>query len=174
MTETRAAVRAHVVATPGVHFNALVRALDAATGQVQYHVTRLERDGAIVSERHHGRTHYFEPGYDAFERTAVALLRRETARDVLAHLLDSDDATATAGEAADAIGVARSTLSYHVDRLVDAGLVERRRPDRRVHLRAARPERTAALLAVVDPSLRDRLVDRFTRLMDGLLADAGD
>lgn len=172
MTEARAAIRAHVAATPGVHFNALVRAVDAAPGQVQYHVRRLERDGDVVSERHHGRTHYFEPGFDDWERTAVSLLRRETARDVMAHLLAEDGAAADA--TAEAVGVARSTLSYHVERLVDAGLIERRRPDRRVHLDPARPEETATLLVTVEPSLRDRLVDRFTRLIDGVLPDARD
>lgn len=172
MTATRQRIREYVAANPGVHFNALARALDIAPGQVQHHVRRLERADDIVADSKYGRTHYFEPGYDEWERSAVALLRRETARDVVTHVLAQGGADAEA--TADAVGIARSTLSYHVDRLTDADVVERRQTDGRVRLVPTRPAETAALLVTVDPSLRDRLVDRFTRLVDGLLAEAGE
>ena len=173
VTERGDAARGRIVervrADPGVHFNALVRGLDMAPGQVQYHLRRLLGD-RLVAEDCYGRTHYYPPSFDAWERRALALLRRETSADVVSVLLESGETPAT--EVAERVGIARSTLSWHLDRLVDVGLVtERRDPRGRVVLELGRPERTARLLRRARPTLPDRLVDRFTRLVDSLLGE---
>jgi predicted ArsR family transcriptional regulator len=166
---TRERLRAHVEAHPGVHVNALGRELDLATGQVQYHLRRLCERGAVVADEQYGRTHCFPPGYTEQERRTLALARRETARELLLVLLERE--TATAGELADRLGIAPSTVSYHTDRLVEAGVLERRRGERgRVRFSLADPETTLHLLASIRPSLPDRLLDRFTRLVDDLLS----
>jgi predicted transcriptional regulator len=173
VTERGEATRRRIVERvrddPGVHFNALVRGLDMAPGQVQYHLKRL-LDDRVVAEDCYGRTHYYPPSFDAWERRALALLRRETSADVVGILLESGAVPAT--EVAERVGIARSTLSWHVERLVGVGLVEERRDARgRVVLALAHPERTARLLRRARPTLPGRLVDRFTRLVDALLGE---
>ncbi|MFB6107647.1 MAG: winged helix-turn-helix transcriptional regulator [Haloplanus sp.] len=168
MSETRARIERHVRDHPGVHFNELVRSLDLAPGQVQYHVRRLLDREDVARERLYGRTHYYPPAFDAWERGTLALVRRETARDVLGYLLERGDAPP--GEVADALGVARSTLEWHLDHLVERDVVEKERDaDGRVTLTLVRPEATRDLLGAVSPSLPDQFVDRFTRLVDDLL-----
>lgn len=164
MTDTRERIAAHVEANPGVHFSELVRDLDLAPGQVQYHLRQLDLTAADLF----GRTHYFPPNYDAFDRRVVAAARRETARDVLVTLLErGPTAPATV---ADDLDIARSTLEWHLDRLVEVGLVHKSRDERgRVTLALARPDETLELLETVDPGLAERLVDRFGRLLDELL-----
>ena len=44
-TDTRERIAAHVEHNPGVHFSELVRDLDLAPGQVQYHLRRLDASG---------------------------------------------------------------------------------------------------------------------------------
>jgi predicted transcriptional regulator len=163
VSATRERIAAQVRRDPGVHFNELVRALDLAPGQVQYHLKRLD----VVADDRYGQTHYFPEGYDDWERGAIALLRRETAADVVSVLME--DGPLGASETAERAGIARSTLSWHLDRLVESGLVEKRHDRGRVVLALAAPERTARLLDRAQPSLPDRLVDRFTRLIDLLL-----
>jgi predicted transcriptional regulator len=163
MSDVREAVRRHVQSHPGVHFNQLARELDIATGQAQYHLRRLGDD--VVTETLRGRTHYFPTEYDAWQRRALALLRRETARAIIAHALETDE-PAAADLAAD-LDVARSTVSWHVSTLVETGVAEKCYDSQgRVHVRLTRPEETRRLLGEVSPSLPDRLVDRFTRLVD--------
>ncbi|GAB3677066.1 winged helix-turn-helix transcriptional regulator [Halopiger thermotolerans] len=171
MTDTRRTIRAHVQSNAGIHFNELVRESEFAPGQIQYHVRRLLDEDALVREEFYGRTHYYPPEYDEWERAALALFRRETTRDIVVHLIDEEPAAPEA--VADALDIARSTLEYHLDRLVEHGIVEKRYDDRnRVTLELAAPERTGELLAAVEPTVPDRLVDRFTRLVDELLEDA--
>ncbi len=170
MTETRTRIRQCVQSRPGIHFNDLVRESDIAPGQVQYHLRSLLTDDRLVSEQLYGKTHYYAPEYDEWERSALALLRRETARDVLITLLERD--TARPATLADDLGIARSTLEWHVSHLVEQNLVEKHHDVRnRVTLKPTCPEETARLLATVSPSFPERMVDRFTRLVDHLLAE---
>lgn len=170
MTYQRNRIHDHVVAYPGTHFNEITRSLDLAPGQVQYHLRKLTNQGRVVEERLHGQTHYYPPAFDDWERGALALLRRETARDVLFYLLESgpsDPATT-----ADAVGIARSTLEWHLGNLTDKNVVEKRRDSHnRVTLVLVRPVETAALIDEITPSLPERMVDRFTRLVDDVLLE---
>ncbi|MGM0591301.1 MAG: winged helix-turn-helix transcriptional regulator [Halobacteriota archaeon] len=170
MNRTRTRIANHVNAYPGVHFNELVRALDLAPGQVQHHIRRLIADDAAVSVHLYGRTHYYPPSFDPWEQATLALFRRETTRDVLGYLLKHE--SARPAEVADELGVARSTLEWHLDHLVEQDIVRKERNlHNHVTLVLARPEETAELLAEVSPSLPERFVDRFSRLVDSLLAE---
>lgn len=168
MSATRETIVAHVTKHPGVHFNGVVRDLDLAPGQVQYHVRRLRRDNALAAGDYYGRTHYFPPELGEWERGAFALAHRETARDVLYSLLD--DGPSRPADVAQRVGVARSTLEHHLDHLVECGVVEKRRDSRnRVTLVLTRPDDTVCVLETIRPSAPERFVDRFERLVDGLL-----
>jgi predicted transcriptional regulator len=170
VTAQRDRIRRYVATHPGVHFNELTRQLDLATGQVQYHLRKLRGAGDVVAEPLYGRTHYYPPEYEEWERGAIAVLHRETARDVLCYLID-EGPSAPDRVAAD-LDIARSTLEWHLDHLTERGLVEKRRDDRhRVTLTLARPDETARMLREIEPSLPERLVDRFDRLLDNLVAD---
>ncbi|ESP88034.1 winged helix-turn-helix transcriptional regulator [Candidatus Halobonum tyrrellensis] len=166
--ETRERIARFVDDHPGLHFNELVRRLDLAPGQAQYHLRRLCGDDRVVSEAVSGRTHYFTPEYDPVERRRVALFRREVARDICLELLDGGPARPA--DVADRVGVARSTLEWHLDGLVAEDVVCKRRDDRnRVTLELADEAATARTLRAIRPSIPDRFLDRFTRLVDSLL-----
>ena len=125
MTETRDRIATHVSTHPGVHFNELVEVLDLAPGQVQYHIRRLLDHDVLAREELYGRTHYFPPEYDEWERGALALIRRETARDILAYLIEHGPIPP--GSVADELNIARSTVEWHLDHFVEQDVVEKRR-----------------------------------------------
>jgi len=168
MSTVRERVHEHVATNPGLHFSAIKDDLDIATGQAQYHLRKLDRAGDIIADEIRGRTHYYDTSYDPWERRILAFARRETARALLAHLLA--DGSLAAADLADRLDVSRSTVAWHVSSLAEAGVVEKSYGDRgQVVVDAVRPAETRRLLAEVTPSLADRLVDRFTRLVDGEL-----
>ncbi|ADQ65624.1 hypothetical protein C499_08352 [Halogeometricum borinquense DSM 11551] len=149
MTDTRIQIRTYVDSHPGIHFNGLVRSLDLAPGQVQHHVRRLIDSDRLVREEFYGRTHYYPPGLTEWERATVALYHRETARNILTTLLDAEEARPAS--LAEDLGVARSTLEWHVGHLEEEGIVRKERDIRnRVTLVLERPAATAALLARLD------------------------
>lgn len=173
MTDTRDRIRTLVQSNAGIHFNELVRESEFAPGQIQYHVRRLLEADELRREHLYGKTHYYPPEYDEWERAALALFRRETAREIVVSLIEHEPCRPDT--VADDLGIARSTLEYHLDHLVERDVVEKRYSDRnRVTLSLLRPERTAHLLSTVSPTVSDRLIDRFTRLVDGVLEDASD
>jgi Uncharacterized protein conserved in archaea len=168
MSAVRDRIERRLAADPGLHFRGVARACDLATGQAQYHLRTLRRADRLVTERVDGRLHYFPPEYDAAERRRIAVLRRETAAAIVAQLL-ADGPTAPADVAA-ALDCARSTVAWHVDRLVDADLVRKDRDaDGRVTLALNDRATAVRILSTVDPSLPETLVDRFERLVDDLL-----
>jgi predicted transcriptional regulator len=171
MTDTRTRIATHVSATPGIHFNALVRELNLAPGQAQYHLRDLRREEELVRERLYGKTQYYPPGYDDRERRVLALLRRETARDILCYLIEYGPARPAV--VSDDLDIARSTLEWQLDRLLKQDLVEKQYgAEKRVRLVLVAPSEAARLLQEVTPSVSERLADRFVRLTDRLLSDA--
>lgn len=170
MSETRQQIAAYVRSHPGVYYTELRQALDLANGQVQYHLKRLLADKQVAEERLYGKTHYYPPDYDPWERGALALLRRETAGDVVSFLLSGGPAHPKT--VAEELDIARSTLEWHLDHLTEQDVVEKQRDDHnRVTLTLNRPDDLVRLLWEADPSLYERMVDRFTRLVDLLLAE---
>jgi predicted transcriptional regulator len=170
MTGQRERIHEHVATNPGEHFSGLARALELAPGQVQYHIKKLRRQDRVVEERLYGRTHYYTPEYDTWERGAIALLRRETAREILIYLLDEGPSRPSA--VADTLDIARGTLEWHLDHLVAQELIKKcRDTQNRVTLAVSHPRKTARLLDEITPSLSDRMLDRFTRLVDDLLSE---
>ena len=170
MTHQRDRIHDYIATHPGEHFNALTRTLNLAPGQVQYHLKKLRHTDRIVEEHLYGRTHYYTPEYDEWERGAIAVLRRETARDILFYLLEHG--LCTPDSVADALEIARSTLEWHLDHLVEQNLVEKERnKNNHVTLVVPKPIETVRLLRDITPSLSDRMLDRFTRLVDNLFLE---
>lgn len=167
MNDTCQRIHDHIDAHPGVHFNDIVRTLNIAPGQVQYHVREL-LDDEIVLERIYGRTHYYPPGYDEWERGVLALFRRETAREILLYLLEHGPTSPTTIPAD--LDIARSTLEWHLDHFIAQDVIEKQpNAENRVTLALVQPERTVELLQEIQPSTPDRFVDRFIRLTDRML-----
>lgn len=168
MTKTRNRIRTHVKTHAGIHFNELVRESDFAPGQIQYHIRHLVDDGMVVRNEFYGQTHYYPPDYDEWERGALALFRRETVREIVVYLIEHEPANP--GTIADDLGIARSTLEHHLDHLIEQDVVKKQYGTaNRVLIRLAKPEETGELLTIVTPTVPDRLVDRFTRLVDQLI-----
>ncbi|MES3518080.1 MAG: winged helix-turn-helix domain-containing protein [Natronomonas sp.] len=168
---TESSIRKTTETRPGIHFNELLRELDLTPDKLQRLAGELQQEGAITVDEFYGKTHFYPPEYDRPQRRAIALLRRETSREILCHLLERG--TANPSSIADDLEIARSTLEWHCDRLIDAELVQKERDGRRVQFVLTRPEEVTTLLREIDPSVGDRVLDRTTRLFDHVLEDNG-
>ncbi len=172
MSDTRSAVRDCVCRNPGIHFNAISRKLDIATGQTQHHIKHLLRSQELTSEEVCGRTHYYPPTYTAWERGVIALLRRETTREIVLTLLE--DNQQPPAKMTERLGLARSTVEWHLSNLVDNDVVEKKtitdgNGTEQFVVELTEPDTVYRLLREIEPRPSDRLADRFARLTDQLL-----
>lgn len=171
MAETRSRVRDCIYRNPGIHFNAISRTLDIATGQTQYHLRKLSREEKVLKTGVCGRTHYYPPTFSEWEQGAIALLRRETTREIVLLLLRQQELPP--GEVAERLDLARSTVEWHVTRLVEYKMAEKhkRADDSELVVTLLEDADLYRLVREIEPRLLDRVVDRFSRLTDDLLEE---
>jgi predicted transcriptional regulator len=162
---SRRAIYQRVAAEPGIHFRALLADLDYAQGTLQYHLRWLA-DESLIEESDDGKyTRYYPAAeFDEDDQTVMNALRRKYSRRVLAHLLT--DGPLSTSELSDRLDKADSTISWHLSKLADAGLVTKERDGRRVIYEVTDPDRVATLYTVHRGSFTDRVVDRLLGLWD--------
>lgn len=140
--EMRERVYRHVTAVPGSNVAELVRASGVDRSTLRYHLKVLERAGLVESRSVLGHHRvYPTPVEDGETGPAAALATRSTARVVDAvERLQPVRMTDLGSE----LGLATSTVSRHVDRLVAAGVLTREHDGRTVLVRLS-PETRAYL-----------------------------
>lgn len=156
---TRREIFEHVKSNPGIHFSQLKRDLDMETGLLQYHLGELEEYDVLESEEHQGKRRVFVTReLDEEERAILAVLRYETTRIILLHLLEHGPARNS--EIAEAAGVTPATISWHLSNLTEKGIIESVQDGRKTLYRVANEELTVQLLVRYQESFVDRAVDR--------------
>lgn len=164
--DERAAIYEMLQAEPGLSVTEVMDRRGTGWGQTVYHLERLAEAG-FLDEEDRGRYRRFYPAGTAPEdREAVGLLRETTPRRIVEHLTKAPGSIQ--GEVASALGLAPSTVSKHLKRLDDAGLVHRREEGRCVRYRP-----TTALVTLLERLPRRQ--QRFTRREPALArSDASD
>ncbi|MEF8904894.1 MAG: helix-turn-helix domain-containing protein, partial [Haloarculaceae archaeon] len=122
--ETRAALYEHLETHPGTYLTAFEEdsPIEAGRGTIRYHLGILEREGLVTSERRGGKRRYYPIGMDP-DALSIAM-ESPTPAAILESLADSER---TVSDLADRVDRDPSTVSYHLERLADDGLVERQR-----------------------------------------------
>ncbi|MFB6202472.1 MAG: winged helix-turn-helix transcriptional regulator [Halorhabdus sp.] len=161
--DSRRAIYREIADSPGIHFRALLDELDYAQGTIQYQLRWLADEGLVEASDDGKYTRYYPAAeFDEADRAVMNALRREYSRRILAHLLADGPLSTT--ELSDRIGKARSTVSWHLSNLADAGLVTKERAGRSVEYAVADPDRVQYLYTVYRRSFTDRVVDRILGL----------
>lgn len=126
--DTRQRLYGVITDSPGVYVAELARRTDTHVSTVRYHLRVLAAAGLIERTTVHGRSHLSPAGSDAAPRPACA--EDGTRRAVLVSL--DREGEATGRELSERLGLTESTVSYHLQRLADDGLVERENDGRTV------------------------------------------
>lgn len=121
----RGVIYEYVRRHPGGHVRAMARELRLATGDLHYHLFWLEKHG-FVKTRKSGFYRFVFPTMVFREEQEVLLgvLSQETPREILLYLLVR---AMTQGELARCLRHSQPTVSWHMDRLVQLGMVTRTR-----------------------------------------------
>ena len=93
-------------------------------GDVQYHIRRLEMDGRINSVRR-GLYKFFYPSalFGEKQRDVLSVLGLDTPRELLLNIIGKPHSSQE--ELARAVLVSQPTVSWHLKRLIDLGILEK-------------------------------------------------
>lgn len=158
--EARRRIVEAVGRSPGLHLRALAERLGMVVSTLEYHTYHLVRHGHL-SVREDGGYKAFYPGQglDRRDKDILYLVRHEVPRRICTHLLLHPDSTP--GDLRGVVSVSPATLSFHLKKLRQAGIMEEEPAGRTKRLRVVDPERVAGVLVTYRRSFLDDAVDRF-------------
>ena len=162
-----------IVSHPGVYLREICRALGLAMGDVQYHLGRLERDGRIHSMRR-GLYKFFYPAnlFGERQRDVLSMLSLDRPRELLLNIIERPGSTQEA--LAEATHVSQPTVSWHLKRLVDLGIVGRRQEGRVVTYSVVGSGEIAAFIKTYHPTVWERWSSRLADIFIAYSAGEGD
>ena len=162
-SEVRSKIYDYIEKNPGAHLRMITRDLQLGMGATQHHLDVLAKSGRIKSRRINVYRHYYTASVLEREHHILAFLKQETARDILIFLLEHPRSTQS--DIVKFKGFSPPTISWHMSRLVEAGIVKSIRDGRTVRYELTIDlQNMASLLREYHPSIWDRLLDRFADL----------
>lgn len=151
---SRRKIYEHVAAHSGCHLREIGRKCDLPLGTALYHLDRLESEG-LVTVRRDGRYKRYFPasGLGRREKDLLSAFRHDVPRRVAVAILRQGPMTQR--ELCRAVGVSRSTLSFHVNSMIQRGILRREnwRPENRYLLED--PDLARSVLTRYSDSLGD-------------------
>ncbi|MFA4860506.1 winged helix-turn-helix transcriptional regulator [Methanoregula sp.] len=133
-----------ILLQPGISFVELLQEIGLSRGALTYHITLMRISGKIVLLESPGITSYFENSdrYTPGEREVLKYLRQETERRILLTL--ARNPLMSRRDFEQILGVSGPTVTWHMKRLIDAGLMSHHKEGR--FARYALSERTLVYL----------------------------
>ena len=164
--ENRRRIHQEVTLNPGLHYRELQRRLGMVPGLLDYHLAYLEERELIVSRREDNYTRYYPSNrIRESQKAALNVLRQDIPRAVVIYLLMNPGATHK--DILATLDVTGATLSYHMKKLVKAGVVEAVKEGRTTRNRVLDEDGVAELLITYKKSFVDNLVDSFAAFWAG-------
>ena len=131
MQGTRDMILDFVKAHPGTHLRKVGRELKLGNGDLQYHLSVLEKQGRVSTARVGLYKLFFPSGVFGEKETAIlSALSTESQREILMLLIRNPALSQT--QIAHLIGLTPATISWHMKRLSELGIVEQTKNGRRV------------------------------------------
>ena len=163
-SQTRSQILDYIKTNPGVHFRKISKELGLAMGQIQHHLSVLEKTGRIKSSKINFRRHYYPAEIiDEEHKVILAFLTNETILDILLFLIEHADSTQS--EIADFKGFATPTISWHMSRLIDANIVSARKDGKTVRYSIKGDAKNlGVLLKTYHPNIWNKITSRFADL----------
>jgi predicted transcriptional regulator len=163
--ETRRRIYQHLLGHPGQYLRELQRQFAMSMGTLEYHLEQL-RAANLVSVVQEGNKRFFPTRMDAQDKRRMAFLRQRIPRHILIWLIEHGESPKV--EILAGLDLAPSTANYHLQHLVDAGLLTVARDGRDALYKLLDPEAVTRLAVAYRSSIMDRMIDRLVEGADGM------
>jgi DNA-binding transcriptional ArsR family regulator len=163
--DTRTILLRHIEENPGIRYRELLRMTGLVNGVLTYHLSALEKADVIKVDRQSRMTRYYPLSISDSESAVLKFVRHEPVRQIILFILDHD--LCTFNEIVDHTKKAPSTVSSHLKRLKEAGVVAVRYGEYQLY-RLADKELVADVLSKYRASFVDRVVDNYAEMIEEL------
>jgi predicted transcriptional regulator len=153
---------------PGIRYRELIRLVGTANGVLSYHLGKLEKSGEIRVERlsNNRVTRYFVVNIPKKDSDIIGYIRSKVIRNIVYFVLRND--LCTFNEIVEHIGKAPSTISWHVKRLKEAGILSMNLGNDHFLYSIADKEMISRILLKYEESFTDRIIENYIDMIDKL------
>ncbi|MDQ3902374.1 MAG: ArsR family transcriptional regulator [Thermoproteota archaeon] len=163
--DTRNLLLNYIEQHPGIRYRELLRLTGLVNGVLTYHLAGLENENMIKVERGLRITRYYPVNVSEKESAILNFVRHEPIRQIVLFILEHD--MATFNEIVAHTGKAPSTVSSHLKRLKEAGIISVRHGEYYLY-RLVERDLVAEVLSKYKTSFVDRVVDNYTQMLEEL------
>lgn len=163
--DTRVVLLMHIEENPGIRYRELLRLTGLANGVLTYHLAALEKSDAVKVDRQARMTRYYPLSVSDSESAVLKFVRHEPVREIMLFVLEHS--MCTFGEIVEYTRKAPSTVSSHLKRLKEAGIVSVRYGEYQLYSLADRGL-VYDVLSKYQASLADKIVDNYADMMQEL------
>jgi predicted transcriptional regulator len=165
--ENRRKIYEFVSQHPGTHMREMERELSMPVGLLSYHLDYMAKRGVLKVEDDGYRKSYFPSDrFHLHDRRMLAMLRQPVPRKIVMHILIQGPTTFN--QLLIVMGCAKSTLSYHLGRMVRRGVLGVEKKDKESRYFLQDEFATADLLIALRESLDNDAVDQFVIIWEQL------
>lgn len=158
--ESRRRIYEFLLQNPGIHLRRIGQILGMSTGMLSYHLGVLERTGLLKSEELGHRKRYFiARAFADVQRRILGVLREDVPRKIVMEILQYGQRSFAELQAA--AGVSKSTLSYHLQKLLGREILLRSKRGRESVFLIKDMGEVVDILVANRRSFHDDAVDRF-------------
>ena len=167
-TDAKVLLLNHIEQTPGIRYRELLRLTGFINGVLTYHLAALEKANMIKVYRQSRVTRYYPVNISDSESSILKFIRREPIREILIFILENE--MCTFQEIVEHTGKAPSTVSTHLKRLRDAGIISVKYGEHYYYqlYRIVKAELVAEVLSKHIPSFVDKVIDNYTEMLEEL------
>ena len=158
--ETRREIFELISEYPGLHFREILRRLEISSGSLNYQLSYLTKHEIVVPISDGNLKRYYIMGkVKGNEKRILACLRNEISRGLVLFLLLNPNSQFN--EIVSNFDLAPSKLAYHLKKLTEKDIIEKKKKGRTTLYKAKNEEVIANVLISFKPSFIDSLVDNF-------------
>ena len=166
--DIRSEIFGFITKNPGIRYRELIRLAGISNGVLTYHLGMLEKFGEIRVERMSNKrvTRYFTVNIPKEDSDIISCFRSKVIRNIVFFLINND--LCTFNEIVDHVGKAPSTISWHVKKLREAGIL--RMIHGNDHLLYSITDRTIVnrILFEYQETFTDRVIDNYADMIGKL------
>jgi DNA-binding transcriptional ArsR family regulator len=164
--DTKVLLVKHIEQIPGIRYRELLRLTGLVNGVLTHHLAALEKANIIKVYRESRLTRYYPVGVSDKESAILKFVRHEPIREILLFILENE--MCTFNEIVDHTGKAPSTVSSHLKRLKDAGIVSVKYGDHYQLYCILEGDLVAEVFSKYTVSFVDKVVDNYTEMLEEL------